>query len=275
MTTARSGARALRLLKWETKMNKASQRILTERRGGILVVTINRPEARNAFDSKSSEAMEAAMDLLDQDRDLFVGIITGAGGTFSAGADLKEAASGSPRRQLARGGSGIQERPPRKPLIAAVEGYAVGGGFETCLACDLIVAARDARFGLPEVRHNLLATSGLLRLPRRIPYHLAMELALTGAFKDAPWFERYGLINRLAEPGKALDEALKLAESLLVNGPIALAATKEIIFQMADKRYEEACVQQMPLIQKVLESEDSHEGLRAFVEKRKPVWKGR
>ncbi|WFU31356.1 crotonase/enoyl-CoA hydratase family protein [Bradyrhizobium brasilense] len=255
-------------------MNEVSKRILTERRGPMLIVTFNRPEVKNAVDFESSKAMESAMDILDREDELFVGIITGAGGNFSAGADLKEAAKRSPFPQLARGGFGIMKRPPRKPLIAAVEGYAVGGGFETCLACDLIVAARNAKFGLPEVRHNVLATGGgLFRLPRRIPYHLAMELALTGAFKEAPYFERFGFVNRLAEPGKALEEAIKLAESLLVNGPIALAASKEIVFQSLDN--EEDWAKQLPVAQKVLDSEDMREGLRAFAEKREPLWKGR
>ncbi|WP_210191249.1 crotonase/enoyl-CoA hydratase family protein [Bradyrhizobium mercantei] len=255
-------------------MSEASQRILTERRGPILIVAFNRPEVRNAVDFDSSKAMEVAMDLLDRDDELFVGVITGAGGNFSAGADLKEVAKHGPIPQLARGGFGILKRPPRKPLIAAVEGYAVGGGFETCLACDLIVAARNAKFGLPEVRHNVLATGGgLFRLPRRIPYHLAMELALTGAFKDAPYLERFGFVNRLVEPGMALDEAIKLAGSLLVNGPIALAASKEIIFQSFDN--EDDWAKQMPIARKVLDAEDTREGLKAFAEKRSPVWKGR
>lgn len=254
-------------------MSEASQRILTERRGPILIVTINRPEAKNAFDVAMQKAMQAAMNLLDQEDGLFVGIITGAGGTFSAGADLKEVATGHPRPQLARGGFGIMKRPPSKPIIAAVEGYAAGGGFEACLACDLIVAARNAKFGLPEVRYNVLADGGgLFRLPRRMPYHLAMELALTGAFKEASYLERYGVINRLAEPGKALEEAVKLAELLLVNGPTALAASKEIMFQSLNWHDEEGWVKQMPIAQKMLDSEDKREGLKAFAEKRKPVW---
>src|SRR5687768_13166574 len=164
-------------------------RILTERRGPVLIVTINRPEAKNAFDSTTSFALNEAMDLLEREDELFVGVITGAGGTFSAGADLKEAASGKPRERPPRGGFGVFAKPPRKPLIAAVEGYAVGGGFELCLSCDLIVAARTAKFGLPEVRHNVVALGGgLFRLPRRIPYHVAMELALTGEFRDAEFF---------------------------------------------------------------------------------------
>ncbi|MER8576709.1 crotonase/enoyl-CoA hydratase family protein [Mesorhizobium sp. M1409] len=238
-------------------------------------MTINRPQVRNAFDIDTATAMQAAMDLLDGEEDLFVGVLTGAGGNFSSGMDLKAAARDGLPPSLARGDFGILGRPPRKPLIAAVEGYAVAGGFETALACDMIVAARDAKFGLPEVRHNLLATNALVRLPQRMPYHLAMELGLTGEFKEAAYFERFGIVNSLTEPGKALEESLKLAESLLENGPLALAATKEIIFQTFDRQADEDRLKQLPIVQRVFNSEDQREGLLAFAEKRKPVWKGR
>jgi len=253
----------------------SEERILTERRGHVLVITINRPEARNAFDAASAQALEAAVDALDAEDDLFVGVITGAGGNFSAGADLKAVARGE-RASTRRGGFGIFAKPPRKPVIAAVEGYAVGGGFELCLSCDLIVAARTARFGLPEVRHNVVAVGGgLFRLPRRMPYHLAMELALTGEFKDADYFHRMGVVNRVVEAGQALDAAVDWAQALLVNGPTALAATKEIVQHSADWTDEEAWGAQMAYARRALESEDRKEGLAAFAEKRKPVWKGR
>jgi enoyl-CoA hydratase len=254
----------------------STQTILTERRGPLLIVTINRPEAKNAFNSETSFQMNAAMDLLDGEDELFVGIITGNGGTFSAGADLKEAASGAKRERPPRGGFGLFAQPPRKPLIAAVEGYAVGGGFEMCLSCDLIVAARTAKFGLPEVRHNVVAIGGgLFRLPKRMPYHIAMELALTGEFRDAEYFKQMGIVNRIAEPGKALDDAIALAQSLLANGPTALAATKQIVQRAHDWSDEEGWRNQMDYARKALESEDRKEGLQAFAEKRKPVWKGR
>jgi enoyl-CoA hydratase len=253
----------------------SEERILTERRGHVLVVTINRPEARNAFDAASAQALQAAADRIDVEDDIFVAVITGAGGNFSAGADLKAAARGE-RAATTRGGFGWFGKPPRKPVIAAVEGYAVGGGFELCLSCDLIVAAMTAQFGLPEVRHNVVAVGGgLFRLPRRMPYHLAMELALTGEFRDAEFFHRHGVVNRVVETGQALEEAVRWAEALQVNGPTALAASKEIVFHSPEWADDEAWGAQMAYAQRALQSEDRKEGLAAFAEKRRPVWKGR
>jgi len=257
-------------------MSQNNQKILTERHGHVLVVIINRPEAKNAMDKAAALEMNAAMDLLDSDDGLYIGVVTGAGGNFSTGADLKALARGERPITEDRGGFGVFKRPPRKPLIAAVEGYALGGGMELCLSCDLVVATRTARMGLTEVRHSVCATGGgLFRLPRRIPYHLAMEVALSGEPREAGFFHQYGLVNRLVEPGDALQQAVAWAQRLAENAPLALSASKEIIWRSQDWSDAEAWAAQQPIAMRAFDSEDRREGLAAFAEKRRPIWKGR
>jgi enoyl-CoA hydratase len=250
--------------------------VLTERRGEILLVTLNRPDQRNAVNAALAAGVAAALDELDATPELRVGILTGAGKGFCAGMDLKAFVAGERPHVATRGFAGIVERPPEKPLIAAVEGFAVAGGLEVALACDLIVAARGARLGIPEVRRGLVAAGGaLLRLPRRIPHHVAMELALTGEPIDAERAERLGLVNRLAEPGEALEAAFALAREVAANGPLALAASKRILVEAPAWPVDEQWVRQAEIAGPALASEDAREGARAFAEKRAPVWRGR
>ncbi len=249
--------------------------VLTERRGSTLLITLNRPEARNAVNAALASGVSAALDELDADADLQVGVITGAGTGFCAGMDLKAFVRGESPHVEGRGFAGIAERPPRKPLIAAIEGFAVAGGFEVALACDLLVAARGAKLGIPEVKRSLVAAGGaLLRLPRRIPYHLAMELALTGDPILAERGAELGLINRLAEPGGAVSAALELADTIAANGPLALDASKRILVESAAWGEKEAWQRQGAIAGPVFVSEDAREGATAFSEKRDPVWKG-
>jgi enoyl-CoA hydratase/carnithine racemase len=250
--------------------------VLTERRDGVLIVTINRPDARNAVNGGVANGIAAAMDELDGDDELRVGIVTGAGGYFSAGMDLKAFVSGESPYAGDRGFAGITQRSSRKPLIAAVEGFALAGGFEIALSCDLIVASREARFGIPEVKRSLVAAAGaLIRLPKRIPYHFAMELALTGEPIGAERAHEVGIVNRLAEPGSALDAALELAAQITKNAPLALIASKQIVQQSANWTEEEAWARQGEISGPVFVSEDAREGATAFAEKRDPVWRGR
>ena len=252
-----------------------SDEVLVEHADGVTLITINRPEARNAVNRAVSEGVAAALDEFESRKDLTAAVITGAGGTFCSGMDLKAFVAGETVALEGRGFAGITRRPPRKPVIAAVEGYALAGGCEIVLACDLVVAADDARFGIPEVKRGLVAgAGGLLRLPRRIPYAVAMELALTGDFLDAAQAHRYGLVNQLTEPGKALEGARRLAARIAANGPLAVAATKEIIVRSADWSAEEAFDRQAVIMEPVLRSADAREGAIAFAEKRPPVWRG-
>jgi enoyl-CoA hydratase len=252
-----------------------SEAVHVEADGEVLLVTLDRPEARNAVNLAVAEGIAAALDRLDGDEALRVGVLTGAGGTFCAGMDLKAFVRGERPYVEGRGFAGIVQAPPRKPLIAAVEGWAVAGGFEIALACDLIVAARDARFGIPEVKRSLVAAGGaLIRLPRRIPYHLAMELALTGDPIGAEHAHAIGLVSRLAEPGGALVAARKLAAAIAANGPLAIDATKRIMRAQQDWPQDEAWARQREISEPVFGSEDAREGATAFAERRAPVWKG-
>jgi len=250
--------------------------VLVEFEQGLVIITINRPEARNAINGAVSSGVCAAVDELDARDDLRVGILTGAGGNFCAGMDLKAFLRGEQVRIEGRGILGIAMTPPRKPLIAAVEGYALAGGFEAMLACDLAVAARDARFGIPEVKRGLAAgAGGLLRLPRLIPPRIALELALTGDMIDAERAAALGLINALTEPGGALAEAKRLAARILVNAPLSVAASKRVIAEQRDWPTAEMFARQQAITGPVITSEDAREGAAAFAEKRAPRWRGR
>jgi enoyl-CoA hydratase len=250
--------------------------VRVEHQAGVAIITINRPEVRNAVNRAVTLGVAAALDELDARPDLTVGIITGAGGTFSSGMDLKAFLAGEQVALDDRGLAGFTKIAPNKPLIAAVEGYALAGGCEIALACDLIVAADDAVFGLPEVKRGLVAGGGgLLRLPRRISYAIAMELALTGDPVSATDAHRYGLINAVTPSGGALDGALALAARITPNGPLAVAATRQIVAQSTDWAMADGWIEQHKIYAPVFASDDAREGALAFAEKRPPVWTGR
>ncbi|GAA4876210.1 crotonase/enoyl-CoA hydratase family protein [Pseudonocardia benzenivorans] len=249
--------------------------VLVEAADGVLVVTINRPRVRNAVNRAVAEGVAAAMDRLDADPQLRAGILTGAGGFFCAGMDLKAFGTGERPSVEGRGFAGLVERPPTTPLIAAVEGPALGGGMEIVLACDLVVAARSAVFGLPEVKRGLIAAGGgLLRLSGRVPHHRAMEIALLGDRFSAVDAHGFGMVNRLVAEGEALATARDLAARIAANGPLAVAATKQVLAAgwSADAA---GFARQADLAIGVRTSADAAEGARAFLEKRSPRWTGR
>jgi enoyl-CoA hydratase len=250
--------------------------VLTERRERALVITINRPDQRNAVNAAVAEGIAHALDELDASDELTIGVLSGAGKGFCAGMDLKAFVTGERPWYGDRGFAGITRRAAAKPLIAAIEGFAVAGGLEVALACDLIVAARGAKLGIPEVKRSLVAAGGgLLRLPRVLPRNIAMELALTGDPILAERGYELGLVNRLAEPGGALEAALELAVQITPNAPLAVVASKRILAESADWPDAEFFDRQEEISGPVFDSEDAREGATAFAEKRAPVWKGR
>jgi enoyl-CoA hydratase len=250
--------------------------VRTQERDGVLVITIDRPHVRNAVDGTTARALAAALDLLDGRPDLVIGVLTGAGGTFSAGMDLKAYAAGDTPVIPGRGFGGLTRFQRRTPLIAAVEGWALGGGTEMALACDLIVAAENATFGLPEVTHGLVPPEGgLVRLPERLPHNIALEVLLTGAPLPASRAEQLGLVNHLTAPGEALTGALELAGQIAGNAPLAVAAIRRVVERRSGLDDPDAFDMQDPIIAPVLASQDAQEGARAFAEKRPPHWQGR
>lgn len=243
----------------------------------IQIITVNRPDARNAINYETAHELAKAFDQLDDNDDVAIGILTGAGNTFSSGMDLKAFAHNGQRPLVeGRGFAGLCERPPRKPLIAAVEGYALAGGCEMALACDMIVAADNANFGLPEVKRGIVPGSGgMVRLPSRIPYHIAMEAVLTGEMLPAARAHQFGLVNRLVQAGQALEQAMVLARIVAENGPLAVQTAKKIVTESRDWRQADMFDLQRPRVAHIFVSADAKEGATAFAEKRKPVWTGK
>ena len=253
-----------------------SDEVLVEVADGIMTVTLNRPKAKNAANKALAVGVAAAMDELDSNDDIRVAILTGAGGTFCSGMDLKAFVTGEMPMVEGRGFAGITEKPPQKPLIAAVEGYALAGGLELMITCDLIVAADNAKFGIPEVKRGLAAAAGgLIRLPRQIPSRLAMELALTGDFITTERAQSMGLINRVVPAGTALDAAKEMAAAICANGPLAVRISKQVVTQSGDWSGEEMWQKQQEVVMPIFTSEDAIEGATAFAEKRAPNWKGK
>ena len=243
--------------------------------GRIAVISINRPATKNAVNRAVAAGIAAAMDELERRSDIELGVLTGAGGTFCAGMDLKAFLAGELMRVEGRGFGGLTQARIGKPLIAAVEGHALAGGFELALACDLIVAGEDAKFGLPEVKRGLVANAGgLLRLPRQIPHRIATEMILTGEFVDARYLERFGLINRVAPPGKALEVAMELARCIAGNGPLAIRASRRVLAESCDWALTEMFERQFEITAPVFKSADAREGAQAFAQRRAPAWRG-
>ncbi|RJO76791.1 enoyl-CoA hydratase [Nocardia panacis] len=248
--------------------------VLIERRDAITVLTINRPAARNAIDPAAARAIQAAVEAFEADAGVRVLVLTGAGGTFSAGMDLVAATRGE-MPITERGPLGITAKPPAKPMISAVEGFALAGGFELALAGDLIVAANNAQFGIPEVKRGLVAAGGgVLRLTQRLPRSTAAELALTGGRISAERLYQLGLVNRITEPGESLTVALELAAEIVAAAPLAVAASKRIIDESPDWSVSEGFAKQGEVALPALVSKDAAEGALAFAQKREPRWQG-
>jgi len=253
-----------------------SDAVITEVSNGVMTITINRPEAKNAVNRAVAQGIADAVEELDRNDDLRVGILTGANNTFCSGMDLKAFVSGETPMIEGKGFGGLVEAPPVKPMIAAVEGYALAGGCELAICCDLIVAAENAQFGIPEVKRGLAAAAGgLMRLPRQLPPRVAMELALTGDFIDAGRAQSLGLINQVVSAGSALEGAHRLAAKIAANGPLAVRCSKQVIVESQNWDTDAMFERQMAILEKIFRSEDAIEGATAFAEKRAPVWKGR
>jgi enoyl-CoA hydratase len=249
-----------------------------ERRGKVEILRLNRPEARNAINPEPSREIEGALDEIEADRDVWCIVLTGTGPVFCAGADLKVVAAGrGVEIMLERGGfAGLVEREVTKPIICAVNGPALAGGFEIVLACDLVVAADSARFGVPEVQRGLMAAAGaLIRLPKRVPLAIALELAMTGDPVDADRALALGLVNRVVPADRVLDEAVAIAERIGENSPVAVRVSRRLVKEALDLTEAEAWVRNDERALEVFRGGDAIEGATAFAEKRKPVWKSR